>query len=639
MRENTFYKTLTAVSLTAAMSMGSIVPVYGQSTMQPLIKERNNKTGIEVSGNTLTIYSGTYSSVDVKDLSGKDVVVDGTVEFTDPLHLNKTNFSIEEGAELTVPSMTIENMSMVNVNGKLALTEPKTTIDNSTITVSGKNSLLTASPAGADPIIELSNNGTISVDTGNIDLTAKKCAISGNGLVMINNDSNTYANFKGSGPVIDLQADQFMVDSGSVYIEGATSPSYEQYVNGNTHPGLTHSIVNGVGEPLCLFVVQDGQLPEEIQVEGDQGQYSYQFGYRNGSADIWVPAAFIQYEGDSGTVNGEALTNQGVKQKEMFIRGLSLKESGFTLPTAVDPNMNFAGWQTADGKLADENTILSQEINTLTAQYTMDVKLDYVCNGKSVEEKEFTLQSADPIISAADIEKDVPQGYELAGKANDVTFTKNGEVQTIEVKEIVIPPAVEDWNVSIEYKVGSDVIDAYKTTVKSDNAIISATDIEKNVPQGYELTGKAGDVTFTKNGEVQTVEVKKKQEETSQQWSVELTFKDKTSHEVVGKTNISLSPKDLTLTAEQIKAAVPEGYVLAKTPENTTLTADMFKNGRLGLIYVVEKKTDQTPVQNNNKTTSSAQTSASTHAGLWIGLTAGAAAVIGLLLFLSRRKK
>lgn len=34
MRENTFYKTLTAVSLTAAMSMGSIVPVYGQSTMQ-----------------------------------------------------------------------------------------------------------------------------------------------------------------------------------------------------------------------------------------------------------------------------------------------------------------------------------------------------------------------------------------------------------------------------------------------------------------------------------------------------------------------------------------------------------------------------------------------------------------------------
>lgn len=104
--------------------------------------------------------------------------------------------------------------------------------------------------------------------------------------------------FQGSGPVLDLEENGLVINSGSVYIEGATAPSYEQYANGNTHPGLAYSAVNANKEPVALFVVKENELPDTISVQGDAGSYAYQIGYQNGSADIWVPAAMVQYEGE-----------------------------------------------------------------------------------------------------------------------------------------------------------------------------------------------------------------------------------------------------------------------------------------------------------------------------------------------------
>ena len=167
---------------------------------------------------------------------------------------------------------------------------------------------------------------------------------------------------------------------------------------------------------------------------------------------------------------------------------------------------------------------------------------------------------------------------------------------------------------------------------------MTADEISSHVPTGYELVSPAKDLNFVSDGEVQSVEVKKK-EEPAKEFSIELTFKDKTSHETVGKANFKVSAQDPKLTAEQIKAAVPEGYVLSREPEDTSLSADMFENGRLGLIYTVEKKADTAAAKENKKTTSNAKTAASVNAGLWIGLGAGAIVIIGILIYVLRKKK
>ncbi len=65
----------------------------------------------------------------------------------------------------------------------------------------------------------------------------------------------------------------------------------------------------------------------------------------------------------------------------------------------------------------------------------------------------------------------------------------------------------------------------------------------------------------------------------------------------------------------------------------------MFENGRLGLIYTVEKKADTATAKENKKTTSNAKTAASVNAGLWIGLGAGAIVIIGILIYILRKKK
>ena len=190
----------------------------------------------------------------------------------------------------------------------------------------------------------------------------------------------------------------------------------------------------------------------------------------------------------------------------------------------------------------------------------------------------------------------------------------------------------------MNYVQDGTIVGSAPFSLQENNPIVSADEISSHVPTGYELVSPAKDLNFVSDGEVQSVEVKKK-EEPAKEFSIELTFKDKTSHETVGKANFKVSAQDPKLTAEQIKAAVPEGYVLSREPEDTSLSADMFENGRLGLIYTVEKKADTAAAKENKKTTSNAKTAASVNAGLWIGLGAGAIVIIGILIYVLRKKK
>ena len=640
MIKNAFYKILTAASLSAAMSAASFVPVYAQKETEPVESRTDEKSGIETAGGTLMIHSGTYSSEDIKDLKGKTVTIDGQVTLNDPLALDGTTVTIAKEAEVSVPYLTLKNRSVVTVNGKLTLKQDGTVIDDSDLLVKGGNSLLYAELKDKDELIKLNEGADLSVENGNIDLTGKETAVSGKGTVSISNDSHSYARFQGSGPVLDLEENGLVINSGSVYIEGATAPSYEQYANGNTHPGLAYSAVNANKEPVALFVVKENELPDTISVQGDAGSYAYQIGYQNGSADIWVPAAMVQYEGEGGTVDQQVLSDDPIAQPTLLIRGLSLKEQGFTLPDAEKPGMKFMGWQTENGSPVDENTVLSKAMNTLTAQYALSVvkvTVNYVQDGTIVGSAPFSLQENNPIVSADEISSHVPTGYELVSPAKDLNFASDGEVQNVEVKKKEEP--VQDWNVSIQYvDEKKETIGTYKATVKSNKATMTADEISSHVPTGYELVSPAKDLNFASDEEVQNVEVKKK-EEPAKEYSIELTFKDKTSHETVGKANFKVSAQDPKLTAEQIKAAVPEGYVLSREPEDTSLSADMFENGRLGLIYTVEKKADTAAAKENKKTTSNAKTAASVNAGLWIGLGAGAIVIIGILIYILRKKK